>query len=112
MLKYSWPAAESISISATGIEYSSLGVALFKSLKSIQTLSDPFFLMTGTILANHSTYLAVLMNLHLSNLSISVLIFVMISGANLLGSCFTGFLSGRRGNLCSTSSLLKPGISL
>src|SRR6266487_6945906 len=98
ILKYSCPAAESTNNSATDIEYSSFGVALFKSLKSIQTLRDPFFLITGTMLANHSTYLAVRMNLHLSNLSISALIFVMISGANLLGSCFTGFLSGRRGN--------------
>src|SRR6187399_3585557 len=112
MLKYSNPAAESINISATGIGYSYFGVALFKSLKSMHTLREPFFLITGTILANHSTYLAVLINLLLSSLSISSLIFDIISGANLLGNCFTGLLSGRTGSSCSTNFLLKPGISL
>ncbi|KAK2395908.1 hypothetical protein QL285_057598 [Trifolium repens] len=112
MLKNSKPAAESINISATGMTYSSLGVALFKSLKSMHTLSVPFFLITGTIFANHSTYLAVLINLLLSSLSISSLILDIISGANLLGNCFTGFFPALIGSLNSTISLFSPGISL
>src|SRR3954471_21475746 len=50
MLKYSNPAAESTSISATGMGYSSLGVAALRSRKSMHTLNEPFFLITGTIL--------------------------------------------------------------
>src|ERR1044072_186267 len=111
MLKYSNPAAESINISATGIEYWSLGVAVFKSLKSMHILREPFFLITGTILANHSTYLVVLMNLQRNNLSTSALIFVSTAGANLLGVCLMGFLPSLIGSLCSTNSLFKPGIS-
>ena len=51
------------------------GVAWFMFLKSIQTLRVPFFLTTGTILANQSKYLAVLMKPHFSGLSTSSLIF-------------------------------------
>src|SRR3954467_7621368 len=75
MLKYSKPAAESTSISATGMGYSSLGVAALRSRKSMHTLNEPFFLITGTILAIHSTYLVVWMNLQRRSLSTSALIF-------------------------------------
>ena len=63
--------AASTSKSAIGIGYSSFGVATFGSLKSIQTLNFPFFLRTGKILDNHSTYLAVRMNLACKRRSIS-----------------------------------------
>src|SRR4051812_13818445 len=75
MLKYSNPAAESTSISAVGMGYSSLGVAALRSRKSMHTLNEPFFLITGTILAIHSTYLVVRINLQRKSLSTSVLIF-------------------------------------
>lgn len=52
-----------INISSTGIGYSSFGVKKFKFLKSIQTLRVPFFLITRTKLAYHSTYIIGLMNL-------------------------------------------------
>ena len=38
---------------------SSLGVARFRFLKSMQMRNAPLFFKTGTILANHSTYRAV-----------------------------------------------------
>src|ERR1051325_7951156 len=85
ILRYSKPAAESISISAIGMEYSSLGVAVFKFLKSMQIRKEPFFLMTGTMLASHSTYLVVLINLHRMSRSTSAFIFERIVGANHLG---------------------------
>src|SRR3954470_7756108 len=75
ILRYSKPAAESTNISATGMGYSSLGVAALRSQKSMHTLNEPFFLITDTILAIHSTYLVVLMNLHRRSLSTSALIF-------------------------------------
>src|SRR4051812_23414084 len=100
----------STNISVTGIGYSSLGVSAFKSRKFIHTLKEPFFLITDTILAIHSTYLVVLMNLQQRSLSTSVLIFERISGANLLGVCLMGFFPSFIGNLNSTSSLSKPGI--
>ena len=78
----------------------------------MQTIRVPFFLTTGTILANQSTYLAIMMKSHFNSLSISSLIFDWICGANLLGICFTGFLLGQIGNLSSTISRLNPGISL
>src|SRR3954467_4450853 len=90
MLKYSKPAVESTSISATGMGYSSLGVAALRSRKSMHTRKEPFFLITGTILAIHSTYLVVWMNLQRRSLSTSALIFEWISGANLLGVCLIG----------------------
>jgi hypothetical protein len=69
------PEASLISIWAIGIGYSSLGVALFKSLKSMHTLNllDPFF-STGTILEIHSAYLRVLIKLALRKQPISSLI--------------------------------------
>ena len=63
--------AASTSKSAIGIGYSSFGVATFGSLKSIQTLNFPFFLRTGKILDNPSTYQAVRMNLACKRRSIS-----------------------------------------
>src|SRR4051812_22650164 len=75
MLRYSKPTAESTNISATGMGYSSLGVAALRSRKSIHTLNEPFFLITGTILAIPSTYLVVWINLQRKSLSTSALIF-------------------------------------
>src|ERR1051325_8069255 len=75
ILRYSKPVAESISISTIGLEYSSLGVAVFKSLKSMQVRKEPFFLITGTMLESHSTYHVVLINLHRRSCSTSAFIF-------------------------------------
>src|SRR4051812_19731529 len=101
----------STNISVTGIGYSSLGVATFRSQKFIHTLKEPLFLITCTILAIHSTYLVVLMNLQQRSLSTSALIFERISGANLLGVCLMGFFPSFIGSFNSTRSLPKPGIS-
>lgn len=54
------PTVESTKELTVGMRYSSLGVARFKFLKSMHTLILPFFFITGTILDNHSTYLAVI----------------------------------------------------
>jgi hypothetical protein len=51
-----------INISATGIGYSSFGVALLRSLKSTQTRHRPSFFCTGTTLEIHSAYLQALIN--------------------------------------------------
>src|SRR6266498_4310208 len=82
------PKASLISISAIGIGYSSLGVALFKSLKSMHTLNllDPFFSM-GTILEIQSAYLQGLIKLALSKRPISSLIRSYILGLNVWAGC-------------------------
>ena len=80
------PDAPSTSKSATGIGYSSLGVAIFTFLKSIQFLSLPFFFKTGIIFDNDSTYLAGLMKPARTNLSISSCIFRVMFEAILLGA--------------------------
>src|SRR5438128_9392146 len=79
------PDALLISISAIGIGYSSLGVALFRSLKSMHTLSlpDPFF-STGTMLEIQSVYLHSLIKLALRSQPISSLIRSYILGLNFL----------------------------
>src|ERR1041385_9496280 len=91
--------------------YSSLGVALFKYLKSIHalTLLDPFF-STGTILEIHSSDLQGLIKLALSNRPIYSLIRSYILGLNFLVVCLEGLKPFFIGNRCSTSSRLKPGI--
>lgn len=57
------PAVESTSSSIIGKGKGSFGVALFKSVKSMQTLIFPFFFGTATILASHSGYCTSLRNL-------------------------------------------------
>lgn len=64
-------AATSTNMSAMGITYSSLGVARFKSLKSVHTHTYPFLFITSTIFDNHSVYLVVLIKLAPNILSIS-----------------------------------------
>lgn len=54
-----------------GITYSSLGVARFKSLKSVHTHTYPFLFITSTIFDNHLVYLVVLIKLAPNILSIS-----------------------------------------
>src|SRR6266498_1364933 len=80
--------ASLISILAIGIGYSSLGVALFKSLKSMHTLNllDPFF-STGTILEIQSAYLQGLIKLALSKRPMSSLIRSYILGLNFRADC-------------------------
>ena len=97
-------------MSAMGIGYLFLEVAVFKSLKSIHTLSFPFFLMTGTILEIQLTYLAFLINLAFNSLSTSSLILGGIFRANILRACLIGLTSDLMVSQCSTTSLLKPGI--
>ena len=82
------PDASLISISAIGIGYSSLGIALFRSLKSMHTLSllDPFF-STGTMLEIQSAYLHGLIKVALSSRLISSLIRSYILGLNFRASC-------------------------
>jgi hypothetical protein len=59
-----FPDALLINVSAMGMGYSSLGVALFKLRKSMHTLSLPdSFFSTGTILETHSSYLQGLIKL-------------------------------------------------
>jgi hypothetical protein len=67
------PAATLINVSATGIGYSSFGVALLRSLKSTQARHRPSFFCMGTMLEIHSTYLYDLMNPTSSIFSISFL---------------------------------------
>jgi hypothetical protein len=50
-------AAVLINVSAIGIGYSSFDVALWRSLKSMQTRHRPSFFCTGTMLEIHSAYL-------------------------------------------------------
>src|SRR3990170_6697132 len=82
------PEASLISISAIGMGYSSLGVALFKSLKSIHTLNlpEPFF-STGKMLEIQSAYLQGLIKLALSKQPISSLIQSYVFGLNFLADC-------------------------
>jgi hypothetical protein len=75
------PDALLINILATGIGYSSLGVALFRFRKSthICILLVPFF-STRTMFAIHSTYLQGYMNLAFNNQSTSSFTHPMILG--------------------------------
>lgn len=69
-------------------------------ISKVNTDSESVLLLiTGIILI---TYLAGLMNIFLNILSISVLIFDMIFGVNVLEVCFTGLLSGL---ICSFKSV-------
>ena len=68
---YSYLEVASIRRSSTCIEYRALGVAIFKSLKSMQILIFPFFLTTGTILEIQSEYWQGLMNFGLRSWFIS-----------------------------------------
>jgi hypothetical protein len=64
-------AAALINVSATGIGYSSFGVALLRFLKAMQTHHRPSFFCTGTMLEIHLAYLHGLMNPASSIFSIS-----------------------------------------
>jgi len=90
-------------MSAIDIRHSSLGVTKFKSQKSMQTRILPFFLITRTTFKIQSAYLIVRMNFALNSLSISSLILITTSGANLQGVCFIDFWPSFIGSLCSTN---------
>ena len=65
----------------------------------------------GTMLANHSTYLAGLINPAFTSLSISSLTFSSISFDILHGACFIGLYHSLIGILCFTKVESKHGIS-
>jgi hypothetical protein len=73
----------SVTISAIGIGYSSLGAALFKLQKLIHAQILPVLFSTGTILETHSTYQQGQMNPVSSSHSPSSLIRSWIIGLNL-----------------------------
>jgi hypothetical protein len=78
-------------MSAIGIGYSSLGVALFKLQKSMHTLSLPdSFFSTSTILDTHPVYLQGLIKLASKSQCISFFIRGSKSGRNDLGFCLKG----------------------
>jgi hypothetical protein len=97
-----WSDAASTNISAIGIGYLYLGVALFKSLKSIHTLNLPFFLNTGTMLEIQSAYQHGQINLASYNPVISAIISSYNSCLNLLGACLNGRYLVSIGSQCST----------
>ena len=105
------PAVLSTSMSICGKGKSSLGLALFRSLKSTQTLIFPSFLGTGTMFATQVGYSVTIRKPASICLVISSLIFNTQSGRILRSFCLTGFASGKRGILCSTISGSIPGMS-
>src|SRR6185436_5834361 len=82
------PDASLINISAIGIGYSSLGVALLRFLKSMHTLILPeSFFSTGTILEIHSAYRQDRINPASNKQLISSLIWSFIAKLNHLAGC-------------------------
>jgi hypothetical protein len=91
--------------SATGMGYSSFGVAMFRFQKSTHTLILPvFFFLTGTMLDTHLAYQHGHMNFACNSMSISSFTLLMISRLKFLVDCLYGlnpcFISKR----CSTNS--------
>ena len=93
-----------INVSATGIRYSSFGVALLRSLKSTQTRHRPSIFCTGTTLEIHSAYRHGLMN-PASNIFCTS----FLTSSRISAFIQNPFLSGSR---CSMMLLSKPGISV
>ena len=91
-----------------GMAYLSFGVSKFRFLKSMPTLTWPFFFMTRTIFDNHSTYLVVRLKPTFSNLSISYVIFRNKSRLNLLSDCLCSLNFSLIDNWCLTSSPDSP----
>jgi hypothetical protein len=89
----------------------SMGVALFKFLKSMHTRSLPFFLYTGTTLEIHLAYRHRRINFVSINLVISAFISGNTSGLHCLAPCWYGWYPGLIGNRCSIIDRSNPGIS-
>jgi hypothetical protein len=107
-----FPDALLINVSAMGMGYSSLGVALFKLRKSMHTLSLPDSFSTDTILETHSAYLQGLIKSASSSRWISSLIRGRRFGRNILAFCLKGLKPDLMDSRCSTISRLNPGISV
>jgi len=88
------PHVLSIMTSVIGRENSSLGHALFRSWKLMQTLIFPFFLVTGLILATQSGCYSSLIKPKSISFLTSNWIVSIISGRNCHCCCLTGFASG------------------
>ena len=89
----------------------SFGQALFRSVKSTQTLHLPFFFFTTTGFASQSGYFVSVMELILNSFSTSAFTASARSRPNALVFCLTGLNVGSTLSSCATISTLTPGKS-
>ena len=105
------PAVLSTSISMCEKEKSSLGLALFRSQKSTQTLTLPSFLGTGMTLASHLGYSTTNKKPTLSCFWISSFTYKLHWGCSLLNFCLTSLACGKMGRWCWTIVGSRLGMS-
>lgn len=88
------------------------GIALLRSVKSMQTFHFPFFFLTTTTLASHSRYWTSLTGSFVRSFSASLIMILISSGGNHLSFYLAGFAHSLTFSWCVMVAKLIPLMSL